>query len=131
MVVDAYLLDTLTEQAKLSPRRRMHLDLRNSPSDGSQRIINAIEPGSEEIIHRHCNTSETVVILRGHLQEVFYTAQGKVKSVIDLVPGSSIVAVNVPAGQWHTTRSKESGTVILAMKNGKYEPAKEEDILRV
>lgn len=66
------LLDNLTAQAKASPRLRMNLDLRNSPSDGSQRMLNAIEPGSPLPIHRHMKFSETVVCLRGHLREVFY-----------------------------------------------------------
>ena len=61
------LLDSLTAQAKASPRLRMNLDLRNSPSDGSQRMLNAIEPGSPLPIHRHMKSSETVVCLRGHL----------------------------------------------------------------
>ena len=66
------LLDNLTAQAKSSPRLRMNLGLRNSPSDGSQRMLNAIEPGSPLPIHRHMKFSETVVCLRGHLREVFY-----------------------------------------------------------
>ena len=66
------LLDSLTAQAKVSPRLRMNMDLRNSPSDGSQRMLNAIEPGSPLPIHRHMKSSETVVCLRGHLCEVFY-----------------------------------------------------------
>ena len=55
------LLDNLTAQAKASPRLRMNMDLRNSPSDGSQRMLNAIEPGSPLPIHRHRHSSETVV----------------------------------------------------------------------
>ena len=66
------LLDNLTEQAKASPRLRMNLDLRNSPEDKSQRMLNAIEPGSPLPIHRHRHSSETVVCLRGRLVEEFY-----------------------------------------------------------
>ena len=72
MKIDDRLLDSLTEQAKSSERLRMNMDLRNSPADTSQRMLNAIEPGSEVPIHRHCTTSETVVVLRGRLIEEFY-----------------------------------------------------------
>jgi cupin fold WbuC family metalloprotein len=46
-----------------------------------------------------------------------------------LAPGGQVVALNVPAGQWHTVRALESGSVILEMKNGPYEPIGPEDIL--
>lgn len=65
------LLESLTEQAKASPRLRMNLDLRNSAEDKSQRMLNAIEPGSPLPIHRHTKSSETVVCLRGRLVEDF------------------------------------------------------------
>ena len=61
------ILDDLTAKAKASPRLRMNLDLRNSAEDKSQRMLNAIEPGSVLPIHRHQKTSETVVCLRGKL----------------------------------------------------------------
>ena len=72
MVINQSLLNQLTEQAKASPRLRMNYDLRNSEDDGSQRMLNAIEPGSEMPIHRHQHTSETVVCLRGCLVEEFF-----------------------------------------------------------
>ena len=77
MIVDQTVLDALTARAKESPRLRMNLDLRNSPADGSQRMLNAIEPGTVLPIHRHPTTSETVVCLRGHFQEYFYDADGR------------------------------------------------------
>ena len=124
-------MDDLTAQAQASPRLRMNLDLRNSPEDGSQRMLNAIEPGSPLPIHRHMKSSETVVILRGHLREVFYNDAGEVTEVIDLVPGGDCVAVNIPLGQWHSVEVLESGTVILECKDGAWEPQQEEDILRL
>ena len=125
------LLDSLTEQAKASPRLRMNLDLRNSAEDQSQRMLNAIEPGSPLPIHRHKKTSETVVCLRGHLREIFYDDNGKVTETIELAPASDCVALNIPAGQWHTVEVLESGTVILEMKEGAYEPTGPEDILEL
>ncbi|MBR3744598.1 MAG: WbuC family cupin fold metalloprotein [Bacteroidales bacterium] len=80
-------------------------------------------------VHRHRSTSETVVCLRGHLRQFFYNDNGEVTEVIDLAPGSDCVALNIPAGQWHTVEVLESGTVILEAKDGSYEPLGEGDIL--
>lgn len=125
-------LDSLTEQAKASPRLRMNLDLRNSADDQSQRMLNAIEPESPLPIHRHQKTSETVVCIRGRLVEEYYDELERIcTEAIELSPNGPVVAVNIPAGQWHTVRALESGTVIMEMKNGKYEPISEVDILDV
>ena len=129
MKITQALLDELTAQAKASPRLRMNRDLRNSPEDKSQRMLNAIEPGSPLPIHRHRHSSETVVCLRGRLQEVFYNDAGEETDVIELAPGGDCVALNIPIGQWHTVRVLESGTVILECKDGKYEPLGEGDVM--
>lgn len=129
MIIDSKVLDALTAQAKASPRLRMNYDLRNSAADGSQRMLNAIEPGSPLPIHRHTKSSETVVCLRGRLQEVFYSDAGEVTEVIELAPCSDCVALNIPIGQWHTVRVLESGTVIMECKDGPYEPLGEEDVI--
>ena len=75
------ILDDLTAQAKASPRLRMNLDLRNSADDTSQRMLNAIEPGSVVPIHRHRKSSETVVCLRGRLVEEWSTTKNGVRTV--------------------------------------------------
>lgn len=125
------LLDSLTEQAKANPRLRMNLDLRNSAEDQSQRMLNAIEPGSPLPIHRHQKTSETIVCLRGKLVEEFYDELERTcTESIELSPNGPVVALNIPAGQWHTVQALESGTVILEMKNGPYEPILDADILK-
>ena len=130
MKITQAIMDQLTEQAKASPRLRMNLDLRNSAEDVSQRMLNAIEPGSPMPIHRHQKTSETVVCLRGRLVWEFYDElERRCTETIELSPGGQVVALNVPAGQWHTVRALESGSVILEMKNGAYEPIGSEDIL--
>ena len=132
MKITQTILDELTAKAKESPRLRMNLDLRNSADDTSQRMLNAIEPGSEVPIHRHQKTSETVVCLRGRLVEEFYDdLERTCTERIELSPGGPIVALNIPAGQWHTVKALESGTVILEMKNGAYEPIGPEDILKL
>ena len=130
MKITQAILDKLTEEAKASPRLRMNMDLRNSDADQSQRMLNAIEPGSPLPIHRHQNTSETVVCLRGRLVEEYYDELERIcTDRIELSPNGPVVAVNIPAGQWHTVRALESGTVIIEMKNGPYEPIGPEDIL--
>ena len=130
MVINKELLDDLTVKAKAAPRLRMNLDLRNSAEDGSQRMLNAIEPESEVPVHRHMKTSETVVVLRGRVVEEYYSDEGVCEASYELSPAGPIYALNIPAGKWHTLRSLESGTVILEVKDGKYEPIQDCDILR-
>lgn len=131
MKITQAILDELTAKAKESPRLRMNLDLRDTDEDTSQRMLNAIEPGSPLPIHRHQNTSETVVCLRGRLVEEFYDdLERTCTERIELSPNGPVVALNIPAGQWHTVQALESGTVILEMKNGKYEPISDVDILK-
>ena len=102
MKITQQLLDTLTEQAKASPRLRMNYDLRNSEKDQSQRMLNAIEPGTVVPVHRHPKTSETIVILRGHATEVFYDASGRVaEDTVDLTcPWGS----GTPSTPWSRAR---------------------------
>jgi cupin fold WbuC family metalloprotein len=130
MKITQALMDRLTEQAKASPRLRMNMDLRNSADDKSQRMLNAIEPGSPMPIHRHQKTSETVVCLRGRLVWEFYDELERIcTDYIELSPNGQVVALNVPAGQWHTVKALESGSVILECKEGAYEPLQDCDIL--
>lgn len=132
MKIDDRLLDRLTEQAKSSERLRMNMDLRNSHADTSQRMLNAIEPGSEVPIHRHCTTSETVVVLRGRLIEEFYDdLECRCTDAIELSADGPVRALNIPAGQWHTVRVLESGTIIMEVKDGPYIPTSPTDILNI
>ena len=148
MKIDNILLDELTAQAQESPRLRMNLDLRNSAEDSSQRMLNAIEPGSVVPVHRHRKTSETVVVLRGRVVEEYYDGAGVLvesfvlgdchvadaprNDVLEFAPRNDLpvaYALNIPAGRWHSLRALESGTVILEMKDGAYEPISPADIL--
>ena len=128
MVIDSKLLDSLSAQAKASPRLRMNFDLRNSPSDGSQRMLNALEPGTELSIHRHMKSSETVVILRGSATQYFYDDAGQVTDQVTIAVGGPCVGMSVEAGQWHRLVPHEPGTVILECKDGPYEPLAPADI---
>ena len=126
MIIDQHILDNLTAQAKASPRLRMNMDLRNSPEDQSQRMLIAIEPGTVMPIHRHLHSSETVVCLRGHFEEYFYDNDGNLTDTFDMRPGGLVI--NIPAGQWHSLKSLETGTVLLEAKDGAYRPLAEEEL---
>ena len=129
MIIDTNLLDALTAQAKASPRLRMNLDLRNTPVDQSQRMLNALEPGTVMPIHRHRHTSETVVVLRGKVKWVYYNDKKEVTDTFIVAPGSDLVGLSVPVGQWHSLECLETGTVIFESKDGSYEPMGEEDVM--
>ena len=132
MKITQAILDKLTSEAKVSPRLRMNLDLRNSAEDTSQRMLNAIEPSSPLPIHRHQKTSETMVCLRGRLQVEFYDELERICTDSFVIEPNGInVAVSIPIGVWHTVHALESGTCILEMKDGKYEPIQNCDILKM
>ena len=94
-------------------------------------MLNALEPGSPIPIHRHPKSSETVVCLRGRLVWEYYDEFGNRTETIELSPNGPIVALNVPRGQWHTVKALESGSVIMEVKDGPYEPQSPEDVLEV
>lgn len=125
--IDTAFLDQLLLMAAQSPRRRQHFDLRNSSDDTSQRMLNALLPDTDVPIHRHRTTSETVVVLRGAVREVFYDATGRMTEEY-LLQAGHCMAVNVPMGQWHTVVPLEP-SVILECKDGAYTPLAEEDRL--
>ena len=129
MKITQQLLDTLTAQAKASPRLRMNYDLRNSEKDQSQRMLNALEPGTVLPIHRHRHSSEVVVVLRGKVKWVYYNDNKEVTDTFIVAPGSDLVGLSVPIGQWHSLECLESGTVIIESKDGAYEPMREEDVM--
>ena len=129
MVIDKKILDELSAQAKANPRLRQAMDLRNSSEDPSQRMLNALEPGTVMPIHRHKDTSETCVCIRGHFEEYFYDEHGNLTDTIDMVLGG--VVLNIEKGQWHNLKCLESGTVLLEAKDGPYEPLQDCDILSV
>ena len=129
MIITQEILNELTAKAKASERLRANLDLRNSSDDLSQRMLNALEPGTVMPIHRHRTTSETCICIRGHFEEYFYDERGNLTETVDMVPGG--VVLNIEKGQWHSLKSLESGTVLLEAKDGPYEPLGVEDILSV
>jgi len=127
MVITKEILDKLTAKAKENPRLRCNLDMRNSADDQSQRMLNALEPGTVMPIHRHMSSSETCICIRGHFEEYFYDSDGRLTDTIDMVPGG--VVLNIEKGQWHSLKCLESGTILFEAKDGPYQPLSPEDIM--
>ncbi len=95
MIIDKQLLDYLSTQAKANPRLRQNYDLRTSSEDNSQRMLNALELGTILPVHRHTNTTETLVIVRGKLREDFYNDNGEVTEIIILEAGGEVPMLQI------------------------------------
>ena len=131
MIIDQTLMDSISQQAKESPRLRQAFDLRTTPNDSSQRILNAVEPGTILPIHRHSGSTETIIVLRGKVVQHYYDDNGNKTASYELAPNSAQVGMSVPIGQWHALESLEEGSVIFECKDGAYQPLSAEDILEV
>ena len=129
MIIDDKILDNLTEQAKANSRLRMALDLRNTLDDQSQRMLNALEPGTVMPIHRHRASSETVVVIRGKIQWIFYDEKGLETERVVLDADGDLRMLNVEKDRWHSLECLESGSVLFESKDGAYEPLGEEEIM--
>ena len=146
MILNKKLMDDLSAQAKVNPRLRQALDLRTTPDDQSQRILNAVEPGTILPIHRHRGSTETIIVLRGKVVQHYYDDNGNKTASFVLAPyphetsealkqsetpETCACAMSVPVGQWHALESLEEGSVIFECKDGAYQPLSAEDILEV
>ena len=127
MTINQELLKKMFEEAEVNPRLRTNLDLRTSAEDGSQRMLNALMPGTVVAIHRHPMSNENVILLKGRLDEILYEevtqADGKVTlretERIHLCPAEGNYGCQVPKGVWHTVEVLEP-SVIYEGKDGKY-----------
>ena len=119
MKIDIQLLNKLLEQAKANPRLRQSYDLRTSSDDSSQRMLNALLPGTEVAVHKHPNSSENVICLCGCMDEIICDAEGKEIERIHLDPSAGNFGCVVPADTWHTVEVFEP-SVIYEGKDGKY-----------
>ena len=119
MKINKELLDNLFEQAKENPRLRQNLDLRTSSADTSQRMLNALLPGTVVPIHRHPMSTENVLLLCGKLVEVLYDADGNETERIFLDSSVGCYGCVVPQGVWHSVEVLEP-SVIYEAKDGKY-----------
>lgn len=131
MKFDKELFDSVTGEAANSKRLRMARDMRTTPADRSQRMLNAIEPGTILPVHRHRGSTETCIVLRGKAEEIFFDDNGHVTERVVMQPDTNCCGVNIEVGRWHKIVSLETGTVIFEAKDGAYEPLSKEDILNV
>lgn len=130
MIIDNKILDELSAQAKTSPRLRMNYDLRNSAEDNSQRMLNALEMGTIMPIHRHLASTETVVVLRGKICWHFYNDAGKETESVVLDANGDVRCINVEKARWHSLECLETGSVLFESKDGKYEPLREDEMMK-
>lgn len=116
---DEKFIEDLLSQAKNNERLRINYDLRTSKDDGSQRMLNALWPGTVVAVHRHPKSNENVIVLHGCLYELLYDECGNEVSRVRLCPAEGSYGYVVPAGVWHTVEVVEP-TVIYEAKDGKY-----------
>ena len=117
-LIDKELLDLISKQANENPRLRMNYNLHQNLDDEVQRLLNALEPGTQLPIHRHPDTDETYMLLRGRIRTLFYDNSGELVETVELSPNDGVYGVNIPAGQWHTLEVLEKGSVIFEVKKG-------------
>ena len=140
MKLDNKLFDEILLRAQESPRRRMNFDLRTQAQspvgiggsewmDQSQRMLNVLMTDTVIPIHRHNDTSETVIVCRGKVREEFYDAEGNKTAEFVLEAGGECPGVQVPMGQYHTCVCLEDGSVIFEAKDRAYDPEGTEDFL--
>lgn len=128
MIITNKFLEDLLAQAAASERKRTAFDLRTTSADNSQRIMNALMPGTIVPIHRHRKTSESMTVLRGKLTEIFFDDNGNETERFELGPATGNIMVQIPAGTWHTVEVNEP-CVIFEAKDGAYEPVSADDVL--
>ena len=122
MKLDTTLYARLLREAADNPRLRQATDLRTSPADQSQRMLNALLP-----VHRHPHSAETAVVLSGCLDEIYFDDKGRETARFTLRAGEGL---QIPLGQFHTVEVKEP-TILFESKDGAYAPAAPEDIMLV
>ena len=131
MIINEEILDELTAKAKENPRLRCNLDMRNTLEDQSQRMLNALEPGTVLPIHRHLRSSETAVILRGRIQWIFYDDAGSETERVTLDADGPLRMLVVEQGRWHSLLCLDPGSVLFESKDGKYEPLGAGEVMEV
>ena len=129
--IDQPLLDTVSSEAKSSPRLRMNYNIHQSLDDKCHRMLNAVEPGTEVPIHRHPTKDETFVILRGKVKVSTYDDERNVKEEIILCPEDGKYGVDIKKNVWHSLESLETGSVIFECKEGPFVPHEDEGILKL
>lgn len=128
-LIDNDLLASVIDEAQKSPRLRMNYNFHTSPESKSQRLLNALEPGTELPIHRHRHTAETYIVLTGSIRVDYYDIDHHKTASAVLDPQAGVFGLDIPAGQFHTLEVLAPGTVIFEVKDGPYTPLSPEDML--
>lgn len=128
-LINKKLLDRVSQQANESERLRMNYNLHDSLDAPAQRLLNALQPGTLLPVHRHQDTAETYILLRGRLKIEYYNDNKEITETIVLDPSEENYGIHIPAGQWHTVEVLSPDTVIFEVKDGPYMPLGTEDIL--
>jgi cupin fold WbuC family metalloprotein len=123
-LINTSLLNHLTTTASKNERLRTNHNFHPSPDSKSQRLLNALEPGTQVPIHKHDNTAETYILLRGSIRVDFYNTENQVTESATLDPKQGVFGLDIPAGQLHSLEVLEPGTVIFECKDGPYTPIK-------
>lgn len=130
-IIDKDLLDTVSNEAKESPRLRMNYNFHQSLDEKCHRFLNAVEPGTEVPIHRHPTKDETFVVLRGKVRISTFNDEGDVIESIVLCPEEGKYGVDIPKNVWHTLESLAPDSVIFEVKEGPFVPHEVDGILTV
>lgn len=130
MIISNKLLDTISSQAKNSPRLRMNYNLHETLDAKVQRLFNAMEPGTIIPIQRHQNTAETLMLVRGKMKVQLYDDNKNVIEEAILSHETGNYGVHIPVGVWHCVEILEPDTVMFEVKEGPYTPLAPEDIMK-
>ena len=128
MIINNELLDEVSIKDEECPRLSMNYNLHDSLDAKAQRLINVLLPGTVLPLHRHRNTAETYVLLRGKMFVVFYDDLGVQIERNLLDPTIGNYGVHIPAGQWHGIEVIEP-SAIFEVKDGPYTPLQPDDTL--
>ena len=119
MIIDNLMFEELLRNAASNPRLRINQDMRTSPSDNSQRMFNALLPGTKVAIHRHPKSTEDVLIFKGRIDEVIYNDAGEEIERYSLCPSNGVYGCKIPLGAWHSIEVFEP-SVIYEAKDCRY-----------
>lgn len=141
--LDFELFDEVRARAEMSPRRRMHYDLRTeafepSEEDGkvhwhdtSMKMLNVMMKDTVIPVHRHSETNEVVIVMKGSGEERLFDDDGQMMESVRLVAGSECSGIVVPRNAWHTFVALEDGTTIFEAKDRAYDPVGTEEVMKV
>lgn len=130
-ILDTQLIDGVTEKAKQSPRLRMNYNLHLSLDAKAHRLFNAMEPGTPVPVHRHKESAETMILIRGRIKVLVYNDDCSLKESVELSTDNDRFGIHLEKGEWHTVEVLESGTVMFEVKDGPYIAPSPEDIMSI